>query len=97
MPTLTSPNTSALLPTLALALAASAVFAAMPLQAQAAWPDKPITLIVPFPPGGGTDLVVRSLQAGMSQQLGQTVVITNVGGAGGTIGSAQAARARPAA
>jgi len=83
------------LPTLAIALAATFVLAAVPLQARAAWPDKPFTLIVPFPPGGGTDLVVRSLQAGLSQRLGQTVVITNVGGAGGTIGSAQAARARP--
>lgn len=63
--------------------------------AQPAWPAKPITLIVPFPPGGGTDLVVRALQQGLTARLGQTVIINNLGGAGGTIGSAQAARAQP--
>lgn len=79
----------------AFACAVIAVIAPLSGTAQAAWPDKPITLIVPFPPGGGTDLVVRSLQSALSSKLGQTVVISNVGGAGGTIGSAQAARAKP--
>lgn len=79
----------------AFACAAVLSIAPLPGAAQAVWPDKPITLIVPFPPGGGTDLVVRSLQSALSSRLGQTVVISNVGGAGGTIGSAQAARARP--
>jgi tripartite-type tricarboxylate transporter receptor subunit TctC len=63
--------------------------------AESAWPDKPITLIVPFPPGGGTDLVVRTLQPALSRELGQNVIIQNTGGAGGTVGSGQAARARP--
>lgn len=71
--------------------------AAMPTagQTQPAWPGKPITIIVPFPPGGGTDLVVRALQPALGKSLGQTVVINNLGGAGGTIGSGQAARAQP--
>lgn len=60
-----------------------------------AWPEKPVTIIVPFPPGGGTDLVVRALQPTLSRDLGQTVVIQNAGGAGGTVGSGQAARAKP--
>jgi tripartite-type tricarboxylate transporter receptor subunit TctC len=63
--------------------------------AQPPWPDKPITIVVPFPAGGGTDLVVRSLQPALSRTLGQTVIINNLGGAGGTIGSGQAARAQP--
>ncbi|ARP83920.1 hypothetical protein CAL12_25970 [Bordetella genomosp. 8] len=61
--------------------------------AQSAWPQKPVTIVVPFPPGGGTDLVVRALQPMLASKLGQTVIINNVGGAGGTIGSGQAARA----
>ncbi|WP_179280597.1 Bug family tripartite tricarboxylate transporter substrate binding protein [Bordetella genomosp. 1] len=71
-------------------------FALLPVAAQAqSWPDKPVTVIVPFPPGGGTDLVVRALQPTLSRELGQTVVIQNAGGAGGTVGSGQAARAKP--
>lgn len=63
--------------------------------AESAWPDKPVTLIVPFPAGGGTDLVVRTLQPALTRALQQTVVIQNAGGAGGTVGSSQAARAKP--
>ena len=63
--------------------------------AEPAWPDKPITLIVPFPAGGGTDLVVRTLQPALTRQLKQTVIIQNAGGAGGTVGSGQVARAKP--
>lgn len=59
------------------------------------WPSKPITLVVPFPPGGGTDLVVRAIQPQLSKVLGQTIVIDNRSGAGGTVGSALVARARP--
>lgn len=63
--------------------------------AQSTWPDKPVTLIVPFPAGGGTDLVVRTLQPALTRALQQTVVIQNAGGAGGTVGASQAARAKP--
>jgi len=78
-------------------IAVALATAVVPLvgHAQVAWPTKPITIVVPFPPGGGTDLVVRSLQPALSRSLGQTIIINNLGGAGGTIGSAQAARAQP--
>lgn len=59
------------------------------------WPTKPITVIVPFPAGGGTDLVVRSVQVALQKQLGQQLVIDNRAGAGGTIGSGMVARANP--
>ena len=58
------------------------------------WPTKPITVVVPFPAGGGTDLIIRVLQPSLSRHLGQPIVIDNRGGAGGTIGSAQLARSR---
>jgi len=61
--------------------------------AQGAFPTKPITMIVPFPPGGLADLVARPVAEAMSRDLGQTVVIENKGGAGGGIGMAQAAKA----
>jgi tripartite-type tricarboxylate transporter receptor subunit TctC len=63
--------------------------------AQAAWPGKPITMIVPFPPGGLADLVARPVAEAMSRDLGQPVVIENKAGAGGGIGMGLAAKARP--
>ncbi|SIT32006.1 tripartite tricarboxylate transporter substrate binding protein [Achromobacter sp. MFA1 R4] len=82
---------------LPIALLSAAVMAlpATRALAESQWPDKPVTLIVPFPPGGGTDLVVRTLQPALSRALHQTVIIQNTGGAGGTVGSGQAARAKP--
>jgi tripartite-type tricarboxylate transporter receptor subunit TctC len=59
------------------------------------WPAKPVKVIVPFPPGGGTDTVARPLTAKLSQVLGQQFVIENRGGAGGTIGAAVAAKSAP--
>ncbi len=59
------------------------------------WPVKPVKMIVPFPPGGGTDTVARPLAAKLSQLLGQQFVIDNRGGAGGTIGAAVAAKSPP--
>src|SRR3954469_7065882 len=59
----------------------------------AAWPTKPITLIVPYPPGGGTDVIARIVQEPLSKQLEQPVIIENRGGAGGSIGTAIAAKA----
>ena len=67
----------------------------LPGAAQAAYPDKPIHLLVPFPPGGAADLMARSLGQKLSQQLGQAVVLDNRGGAGGTIAAETVARAAP--
>ena len=63
-------------------------------QAQA-YPTKPVTMIVPFPPGGSVDAVARQVAAGLTQYLGQSVVVENKAGAGGTIGSGVAAHAAP--
>jgi len=59
------------------------------------WPTRPITLIVPFPPGGGTDAFARPLSVHLGKQLGRQIVIDNRGGAGGTIGASIAAKAAP--
>lgn len=60
-----------------------------------AWPSKPVTLIVPFPPGGGTDAFARPLAIHLAKQLGRQVIIDNRGGAGGTVGGSVAAKAAP--
>jgi tripartite-type tricarboxylate transporter receptor subunit TctC len=60
-------------------------------QAQS-WPTKPIKFIVPYPPGGGTDVIARIVQEPLAKELGQQVIIDNRGGAGGSIGSALAAQ-----
>ena len=59
------------------------------------WPTHPIKLIVPFPPGGGTDLTARSVAARLADTLGQPVVVENRGGAGGTIGADAVAKSAP--
>ncbi|HEX2890994.1 tripartite tricarboxylate transporter substrate binding protein [Vineibacter terrae] len=77
-------------------MASVAGAAVLPRVARAdAWPDKPITWINPFPAGGGTDVFARPLAARLTEALGQQVLIDNKGGAGGTVGAAQAAKARP--
>lgn len=64
-------------------------------QARAAWPERTITLIVPFPPGGPTDLLGRLLAAELTNKLGKTVIVENKAGAAGNIGVTAAARAAP--
>lgn len=82
---------------LALSIALASGFAATlgATAAQAAYPDKPIRVIVPFAPGGSTDIIARLVTQRMSQELGQSMVVENKGGAGGAIGAAEAARAAP--
>ena len=63
--------------------------------AAAKYPERPVRYIVPFPPGGSTDIVARIVAAGLTEELGQQVVIDNRGGAGGTIGAEIAAHATP--
>jgi tripartite-type tricarboxylate transporter receptor subunit TctC len=76
---------------LAALLLAAAPFAAL---AQA-WPDRPVKIVVPFGPGGFTDVAARILQKELSASLGQSVVIENKPGAGSTIGTAEVANAKP--
>jgi tripartite-type tricarboxylate transporter receptor subunit TctC len=73
----------------------SAIVLASLSSAAFAWPTKPITLIVPYPPGGGTDVIARIVQEPLAKQLGQPLLIENRGGAGGSIGTAVAAKAAP--
>ena len=77
------------------ALIAASAACALPLaaHAQAAWPAKPVTLIVPFPAGGGTDAFARPLATQFSKLTGKALVIDNRGGAGGTLGASVAAKA----
>jgi tripartite-type tricarboxylate transporter receptor subunit TctC len=82
-----------------LARAFAALFAAaciLPGGASAqSYPNSPIHMIVPYPPGGATDTIARVIQDAMARSLGQPIVIENVGGAGGMIAAARAARAAP--
>lgn len=68
---------------------------ALPAMAQSNWPAKPVTLIVPFPAGGGTDAFARPLAASFAKLTGKQLVIDNRGGAGGTLGASIAAKAHP--
>ena len=77
-----------------LILAAAFTLTAAAASAQT-YPNKPITLVVPYPPGGATDAISRIIQDSMSQSLGQQLIIENIGGAGGMIAAARAARATP--
>lgn len=72
-----------------------ALGASMTLTAAMAWPEKPVTIIVPFPPGGSTDLIARTLQPKLQEKFGGTFVVDNKAGATGTIGAAQVVRSAP--
>jgi tripartite-type tricarboxylate transporter receptor subunit TctC len=61
----------------------------------AAFPERPVTIVVPFAPGGANDVVIRAIQQPLAEALGQPIVVENRGGAGGSVGAAYAARARP--
>jgi tripartite-type tricarboxylate transporter receptor subunit TctC len=77
------------------ALTAAGFSAPSVLRAQAAWPERPIRIIVPYPPGGSNDTIARLMQPKLSEVLGQPVVVENKGGASGSVGAAEAARAAP--
>jgi tripartite-type tricarboxylate transporter receptor subunit TctC len=68
---------------------------ALAARAQSGWPSKPVTMVVPFPAGGGTDAFARPLAAQFAKLTGKTLVIDNRGGAGGTLGASVAAKLQP--
>ena len=78
----------------AIVAAVGVVSMVLPAAAQS-WPQRPVTLIVPFPAGGGTDAFARPLAAQLEKQLNQRVLIDNRGGAGGTLGASAASKAEP--
>jgi len=78
---------------IALATGAASLLGATAAHAADKYPSKPIRVIVPFAPGGSTDIIARLVTQRMSQELGQPMVVENKGGAGGAIGAAEAARA----
>jgi len=81
--------------TLGLALGASLIGAGAPALAQTAYPTKPVTLMVGFPPGGQTDFAARVLSNSLAANLGQSVVIENKAGVNGNLGSADIMRSAP--
>jgi len=79
----------------AVPIAALALAAAGTTQAQANYPDKPIRFLVPYPPGGGTDVIARIVHERFQAALGQNIIIENKGGAGGSVGTEVVAKAAP--
>jgi tripartite-type tricarboxylate transporter receptor subunit TctC len=90
-------STPALKPRRALLLAAALALASPLALAQSNWPTKPVTIVVPFPAGGGTDAFARPLSAHLTKTLGKQFIIDNKGGAGGTVGASWRRAPRPTA
>jgi tripartite-type tricarboxylate transporter receptor subunit TctC len=83
------------MPYLSLLLAMAALMAVTPPAAAQDWPTRPVTMVVPFPAGGPSDVFARILAPRLSELLGQQVIVENVGGAGGMLGVQRVARAAP--
>jgi tripartite-type tricarboxylate transporter receptor subunit TctC len=81
--------------TFAVAIVCVATIASAGLADAADYPSRPITLVVPYPAGGGNDVIARLVAAKMSASLGQQIVVENRGGAGSTIGARDVARSAP--
>src|SRR5262245_20118158 len=74
---------------------AAAIVLSLPTISCADFPERPVTIVVPFAPGGANDVVVRAIQQPLADALGQPIVVENRGGAGGSLGTGYAARAKP--
>src|SRR5690625_3575715 len=72
-----------------------AITLAPSVQAEATYPSQPLTMLVSFPPGGATDMVARAMAMELGKELGQSVVVMNRAGAGGSVGAAAIADANP--
>jgi tripartite-type tricarboxylate transporter receptor subunit TctC len=81
---------------LALAAFATTVALGLPAAAQDAWPSKPLKIVSPFPAGGTSDIMARMVAEALGKELGQQVIVENIGGAGGTVGTLRAVKQMPA-
>src|SRR5437867_11973553 len=81
--------------TVALILAGAAMATAVTTAVAQTWPARPIRVVVPYAPGGGTDVMMRALQEPLHKALGQPIVVDNKSGAGGAIAAREVARAAP--
>ena len=80
---------------LLLALTSAFILGSTAVQAQDAWPSKPVKIVSPFPAGGTSDIMARMLAEALTKELGQQFIIENIGGAGGTVGTLRATKAAP--
>jgi tripartite-type tricarboxylate transporter receptor subunit TctC len=82
-------------PIIPIMVALAALVAASPTALAQSWPNRPMTMVVPFAAGGASDVIARIVAEGLRAELGQTVVVENIGGAGGMVGANRVAKAAP--